>query len=197
MQTTQSFDEIRQSFAEQYKQDSDKRQQINAEMEIHTAQLQSLERSIIALNEKRPRWIEQLLTPVVKLIEMNLPEWECEDDRLSPMGVTSRVPVFLVRKDRKPENANATDESLYIVFRPGNLNEGQLLYETGATVKAYKPGTLGALNGMNMVTKPLENIEEALAFLKKQIAELEQTPAPGSKTTLEDGIEPQQPEGNN
>jgi hypothetical protein len=197
MKTNKSFEQIRQYFAKKHTHHSDKREKINKKMEQLKHQLQTLETRLISLEEKCPKWIELLLRPTVMIIEKQLQElgWEREDRRLSPMGTNRRVPVFFVKKGSKSKQTDTTtDDDIYIVFRPGNLKEGQLLYETGEKINAYPRGSLGDLNGMNLVAKPLESIEEATTFLKKQIDEMQSPSTTIDTQTVKDTVDPQQPE---
>lgn len=117
-----------------------------------------------------PYWTEKLLRPVLTEIKKQLPDWVCDDKRLSPMGLGCRVSVFFYKRGLPPHADRwLQGNSIYIVFLPGELDKGELLYETGERTTRFQAGTIGEINGFNQITKPLESIEEAVLFLKKQI----------------------------
>ncbi|MBS1526296.1 MAG: hypothetical protein JST19_11645 [Bacteroidetes bacterium] len=119
---------------------------------------------------KYPYWTEKLLRPVLNSIKKELPNWVCDDKRLSPMGLGCRVSVFFCKRGLPPTAGKwLQGNSIYIVFLPGELDKGQLLYETGERTTRFQSGTIGEINGFNQITKPLESIEEAVLFLKNQI----------------------------
>lgn len=137
---------------------------------LRERQLQRLEHSRKKLSESHPKWTELLLQPIIRKIQLKLPDWICEDDAFSPRGLGARVSVFFIRKDAPPgQDKYLARNSIYITFLPGNLYTGELLYETGETTTAYQMGTLGEINGFNQVTKPVDSIEELTEFLTKQI----------------------------
>lgn len=116
-----------------------------------------------------PYWIDGLLRPVIGQINEQLSGWQWNKGSLTPLGIGTRVTVFF-NKDKFPRNTDKHSycNYIYMVFLPGELSKGQLLYETGETATRFAPGTIGAMNGFNKMTKPLETIEEAVHFLKKQ-----------------------------
>jgi hypothetical protein len=116
-----------------------------------------------------PYWVHTLLRPIVRQIRLQLTDWVCEDKRFTPLGIGCRVTVFFIKKGL-PKNADKWQEgnSIYITFLPGQLSKGELYYETGEKNNRFEYGTLGAINGFNQITKVLESVEEAIAFLKRQ-----------------------------
>ena len=79
-----------------------------------------------------PRWTELLLRPVVEQLKIALPNWICDDETFTPMGIDSRVSVFFIKTGVQTyEDKYADGNSIYICFQPGDLNIGELLYQTG------------------------------------------------------------------
>jgi hypothetical protein len=109
-----------------------------------------------------PRWTEQFLRPVIDEIKPLFPDWICDDERLTPMGLGSRVSLFFTSK-------SDSEKYIYLVFVPGDLQEAELSYETGESRNRFAKNTIGEINGFNRVTKLVESIEELVAFLKQQI----------------------------
>lgn len=125
---------------------------------------QQLTRLLVCKKKMKPYpwWTEHLLRPVINQIKIHLPYWICDDERLTPMGLSSRVSVFFTSKfDSK--------KYIYLVFVPGNLLEGQLSYETGKSNNRFAKNTIGEINGFYRITKPVESIEELVSFLNQQI----------------------------
>jgi len=116
-----------------------------------------------------PYWTEKLLRPVLDEIKPQLPGWACDDERLTPMGIGCRVSVFFCKRGL-PKNADPWQEGkyIYIVFSPGELDNGELWYETGKKTDRFGLGTIGELNGFNQITKVLDSVEEAVNHLKNQ-----------------------------
>lgn len=138
--------------------------------------VETKERQIKKLEAKKrkltyPHWTEYLVRPVLNEIEKALPEWKRDSDRLSVFGLGCRCPVFFYHKD---DNEADRDERIVgITFLPGDLDNAELRYETGKQECNYPANSIGYLNGFNNITKPVESIEELIAFLKTKIAQLQ------------------------
>jgi hypothetical protein len=61
------------------------------------------------------------------------------------------------------------DNIISLTIIPVSLNDGLFEYETGEVCNSYAHRTIADLNGMNNVTKPIENFSELVQFLKNQI----------------------------
>lgn len=109
-----------------------------------------------------PYWTELFLRPIINEIKKHFPGWECDDERLTPMGLGSRVSVFFNPKDDPKKY-------IYIVFVPMEIGKGHLSYETGDSSSRFASGTIGEINGFNRHTKPIDSIDELVQFLQKQI----------------------------
>ncbi|MCJ8208131.1 hypothetical protein MUY27_00330 [Mucilaginibacter sp. RS28] len=165
METT--FESIKNTYITLGREYNTKRDDLNAKIERAQRRIVKLEQQRKKL--KFPFWTELLLRPVLNLIKIQLPGWSCDDEHLNPMGLGCRVSVFFT-KTELPDNADPWKEgnSIYIVFVPVDLSIGLLHYETGESEQRYPTGTIGAINGFNRKTKPLESVQEAVDFLKRQ-----------------------------
>lgn len=145
-------------------------QTLKDQISILQIQLEELRKLHDDLNKNYPHWTFLLLRPVITEIERSLPGWHFDNSSLQPLGVCRRVPLFFCKDLNLPHEEKYSERnSVYIVFRPGNLEAGELLYETGEKRKGLRKNALLEYHALNLVTKPLESIEEAVNFLKKQI----------------------------
>jgi hypothetical protein len=159
---------IKSNFSSLMQAYKNSRDELENKIAIRQKQLERLQGRLRKIHW--PHWTEQLLRPVLDEIEKQLPGWNCDKDGLLPMGLSCRVSVFFSKEDiLQPSNHYTRKTSISIIFTPGDLDKSELLYETGEYTNRYGPGTIGAINGFNRVTKPLESIEEAVALLKAQI----------------------------
>jgi len=162
---------IREEFAGSLNRYLKERDTIEKKIEQRRAQIERLKAKAKKVSCNHPRWTEDLLRPVITEISRQLPGWHLEDDpRLIPMGLGCRVSVFFYRNLDLPSPEKFEDSnSIYIVFLPGELSKGELLFETGQTIERYCAGTIGEINGFNHISKKLESIDEAVQHLKEQI----------------------------
>jgi hypothetical protein len=165
-----TFASISTAYAQQLNEHRDKINAVRAKIDVKEKQLARLQTKEKAFNAVYPRWTELLLRPLLIRLQELFPEYKWDEDSLTPMGLGSRVLVFFVKDATLPQ-ADRYDEgnSIYVSFQPGELDKGELLYETGDNTQSYKPGTIGEINGFNNVTKPVETIEEIIAFMKSKI----------------------------
>jgi|GEM_PF-5566346 len=156
-----TFEQIRKSFADQLSDYQTARKILDDRIAKKQQQLERL-----LLRRKKapsiPYWTESLLRPVINILKPHFLNWICDDEKLSPMGLACRVSVFFTSQ-------NDNEKYIYIVFQPGELSQGELLYETGERKNDYPKNTIGEINGFNRTTKAVESIEELVNFLKKQI----------------------------
>ncbi|ANH81670.1 hypothetical protein A8C56_12365 [Niabella ginsenosidivorans] len=159
---------IKDSFCSRFQTFKTTRNEIQNKIYVRQRQIERLNQRLKKLHG--PHWTEDLLRPVLDEIKKQLPGWDYGADRLIPMGLGCRVSVFFTKErfSRSPNQYNR-NKSISIVFLPGELDNAELLYETGKQLNRYGPDTIGAINGFNRVTKPLQSVEEAVSFLKAQI----------------------------
>lgn len=157
-----TFEQIRKSFADQFLDYQTARKTLDIEIAKNQEQPETLlvRRKNVPL---MPYWTESLLRPVINLIKPHFPDWKCDDVRLYPMGLCSKVPVlFFHPYDRK--------KYIYIVFESGDLSKGELMYETDQIDNEFpKKLSGGEIKGFNRISKAVDSIEELVYFLKKQI----------------------------
>lgn len=157
-----TFEQIRKSFADQFLDYQTAKKALYDEIAKNHEQPGRL---LVMRNNvpSIPYWTESLLRPMINLIKPHFSDWKCDDERLYPMGLCSKVPVlFFHPYDRK--------KYIYIVFESGDLSKGELLYETDQIDNEFpKKLSGGEIKGFNRISKAVESIEELVYFLKKQI----------------------------
>lgn len=172
MKTETEYSDIRNQYTMLLSEWQQKESKLLQKFHIKEKQLIRLDAQRKNHTKNYPHWIKYLLLPVVEKMKSAFPDWHCEDEELKPMGIGSRVSIFFCKKtDQEPYKRYAASNSVYICFRPGNLQNGELYYQTGETIQEYKIGTIGQINGLNNVIKPVESIEELIKFLNDQILE--------------------------
>ncbi len=170
MQNNNPFIDIRNNYAELlsiYR---------NAE-NILCGKILAKERQVQCLESKRkellkgfPRWTELLLRPVIEQLKIALPNWICDDETFTPMGIDSTVSVFFIKAGvQTNEDKYADRNSIYICFQPGYLNMGELVYQTRVSTTEDISGIPGRIKAYKTITKPVDSIEELIAFLNAQI----------------------------
>jgi hypothetical protein len=86
------------------------------------------------------------------------------------MGIDSKVSVFFIKAGVQTyEDKYAEGNSIYICFQPGDLNMGELVYQTRVSTTEDTSGISGRINAYKTITKPVNSIEELIAFLNAQV----------------------------
>ncbi len=112
------------------------------------------------LEANYPHWTDDLLKPLWKEVMKQLPEVKFErGEKFTPMGLCSRVSLF-------PDYKGKT---LMVCFIPGNLEKGELLFETDEVIENFPKGSIGYMNGFGKASLPVESVEQIVNFLKSQI----------------------------
>lgn len=93
-----------------------------------------------------PYWGTYILEPLAKLICEKLPSLKTYEI-FGPFGMSSRTSIYFY-----PEGLHEGNRHLSLHLRPGNLSEGKLLLETNEYMDRYGKGTLGEMNGGNIIT---------------------------------------------
>lgn len=158
---------IKDNFQSKLKSFRTSRDKLLEKIKIRELQIERLKSRLEKLH--RTNWTKDLLIPVLDEIKNALPEWDYNKNLLHPMGLSCRVSVFFTKKVKMPSSYYTQVTSITIIFSPGDLENSELFYETGESIERYPPGTIGAINGLNRVTKSLESIKEAVDLLKPQI----------------------------
>lgn len=119
----------------------------------HEKHIKRLQNKSHALNH--PSWTNEYLRPILEELATQTPDIIWDFKYLNVFGLRCECPVF----GRNSENILAG-----ITF---THHEDQLFYDTGETTRNYAPGTLGALNGFNKISAPVDSIETLLVYVRK------------------------------
>ncbi len=169
MNPVSSIEEIRIRYSQKLTRHKNIEEYIEKRITQREQQTERLKAKLKNHNKSYPYWTEDLLRPVIDKIKQHLPEWVCEDDRLTPMGLGARVSVFFTRKATDTTGKSNSPKYLYVTFLPGDLTNAQLLYETGKKKNRFASGTIGEINGFNNAIKEVKSIDEIVQFLRTQI----------------------------
>lgn len=121
-------------------------------------QIQRLKKRI---EKNYPYWTDELVAPIMAVVEEKMPHVKFEDKKYVPMGLCSRVSIF----------PKYNEKTLMVCFIPGDLTKGEIFIETGETEENFPPNSIAGLNGFGRVSVPLESIEQIVDMLQKQINE--------------------------
>ncbi len=106
-----------------------------------------------------PRWRDELVEPLAR--EM-ADRFGLSYEVMGPFGICARVPIYFEDSDGNTVAG--------LTLQPGNLDEGELYYETGETADRFEPGTMGEINGMNNVTERLpQDMDEIAEIFARRI----------------------------
>jgi hypothetical protein len=170
MQNNNPFFEIRKNYAELLSTYRNDENILCGKILAKERQLQSLETKRKELSKAFPRWTELLLRPVVEKLKIALPNWICDDEIFTPIGIDSRVSVFFIKTSVQTyEDKYADGNSIYICLQPGDLNIGELLYLTRVSTSEDTSTIPGRINAYKKIAKPVKSIEELIAFLNAQV----------------------------
>ena len=107
-------------------------------------------------------WIKGFMDPLAKILAERA---ETQYKVLGPFGISAAVTIYLM----KDASHRMDDDTRTITIEPYFLPDGRFLfkYRTDEVTDAYRPGSIGELNGMNIVKKPLpDTIEEIEALVR-------------------------------
>ncbi len=170
MQNNNPFIDIRKKYAKLLSIYRNDENILSCKILSKERQIQSLEAKRKELLKSFPRWTELLLRPVVEQLKIALPNWICDDETFTPMGIDSMVSVFFIKTGLQTyEDKYVDGNSIYIRFQPGDLNMGELVYQTRVATTEDTNGIPGKINEYNSITKTVNSIEELVAFLNAQI----------------------------
>ena len=145
-----------------------------AELIIQRATARAQKKTIEAerIREKLRRmetvnWLDGVIKPLAAaLAEATGLYWKVT----GPCGICCRVHIDLCEDPDKPVLFQSHKE---IVLQPDFTDDGlAIMYETGETTERFAKDTVGALNGMNNVTKPLPNSVDEIFGLMRDVPSL-------------------------
>jgi hypothetical protein len=130
---------------------------------VYDTTKEAIEKKIARLEKKRgklvyPHWTDHLVRPIIAEVERRTPDikWDIDKERLTTFGLRCECPIF----------GKTTDgHTVGITFTPGNDIPR---YDTGRSRNLYDHDTIGAWNGMNNVSKPIESIDELVALVRQK-----------------------------
>ena len=140
----------------------------NRRLEIERVykRIRQREAQIVRLDNKASKlrentyWGEILIRPIIELLKVKFPEiTEWDDERLTPLGMCSRVSIFPKYKE----------ETLIICFTPTDLENGVISYDTEENTKEFPKGSLGYFNDMGKEAVAITDIEQVFNHIQKQI----------------------------
>ncbi len=106
-------------------------------------------------------WGDILIRPVMEEVKKKYPNLSWDDEKLTPMGLRCAVSIFA--DDNKGKTA------VWLLFTPGNLNLGEIWYDTGVKKKEFAEGTIGYINGMNNLSVVLQSMDQLYKHIDNQI----------------------------
>ena len=114
-------------------------------------------------------WMDNVIKPLAAaLSEATGMYWKVS----GPCGICCRVYIDLCEDPDKPILFQSRKE---IILQPDFTDDSLvLLYETGETTDRFAKDSVGALNGMNNVTKPLPNSVDEILKLMRDVGSLRQ-----------------------
>ena len=147
-----------------------------AELIIQRATARAQKKTIEAerIREKLRRmetvnWLDGVIKPLAAaLAEATGLYWKVT----GPCGICCRVHIDLCKDPDKPVLFQNRKE---IILQPDFTDDAlTIMYETGETTDRFAKDSVGALNGMNNVTKPLPNSVDEILKLMRDVGSLKQ-----------------------
>ena len=113
---------------------------------------------------KSPFWAEEMVRPIIDEIAKRL-NLIHDSERLVPMGMKARVSVFFFRKTKNGKQGKLLYSLTFVPKEDGLMN-----LETGQPKnKSYASGSLGDLNGFNIIEIPCpDSISKIIQFMKNK-----------------------------
>lgn len=125
-------------------------------------------------------WADELIKPILTSLSKEFPNlvWDAlHSKELNTFGLRRECPVFAYYDKYVPFQEKGHEDNKLaagITFTPGNLSKGELCYDTHEkSERIYPVNSIGAMNNFDRITAPVENIEQLVKFIKKQLAEKE------------------------
>jgi energy-converting hydrogenase A subunit M len=136
----------------------------------HEKQIENLEKRIKKLYDSDIFWMDALIVPLAEELNKKFPEFQHKI--IGPLGICSKCHIHFFRKSEKElgwEKYHQKDNLISITILPGSIKSGELFFENGETKNSFAKGTIGEINGMNFVSKPIHSINQLVEHLLKQI----------------------------
>ncbi|WP_346319426.1 hypothetical protein [Chitinophaga sp. YIM B06452] len=161
MNTPHKLDTIREDFQQLHTAYSLHRSQLLKSIEDSRTKVAQLEQQLASLEREPVAWTRQLVIPVMEAIARQLPEWLPDPLSYSFSPAEPQVGLFFYRDLSLPlpERMEASN-SIYICLRPGDLEKGELLFDTSDPLADSYPDAQFI---------PLLTIEQAVEHLQRQI----------------------------
>ena len=147
---------------------NDTRNKLMKEKEVIEEKIARLQKKLKKNEDKRPYIIQDVITPLAKLIKSRCGFKAYEI--YGPFGISCETSIYFsnVGKDNHIAICDVETWSItlqYAYDKVGNLSH--LEYWTGEMTKDYAPGTIGYLNGLNNVYKELPmDIDTIISLLR-------------------------------
>ena len=145
------------------------------------------ERSIARLKKQIERmenkqysnsWVKCLLEPLAELL---MPLLECDKYRiLGPFGLRSETSLWFIKPNSTEKYCDYSlsftvrceynDDSIYKgLYCSPSMKNVRLFYNTGRRTNIYPQGSIGELNGFDVIEEPLpDDIEEIIKIIKEK-----------------------------
>ncbi|MBU2019486.1 MAG: hypothetical protein KJ941_07565 [Bacteroidetes bacterium] len=171
MKTTKhSFTEAQQNYIVLKTQYENEVKEVRGKTDRCLEKIEKLNRKIKRLEKKEnninyPSWMNELLLPILKEIAKQTPDldWDFESEKqLNNFGLRCECPVFAHKK-----GANRT--IVGITFTPGDLNKGELFYDTGKKLFKAPQNSISNLNNFGNEVAEVKSIEQLIEFVKLQV----------------------------
>lgn len=111
-------------------------------------------------NIKRPWWVDEIIVPVMVEVARLTPGVTWNIERLNVHGLRAACSVF---------GDTENEQTVGLTF---TFDNDMLSYDTGEVTCRFDSGTIGAINGMNNVSAPVEGVDVLIARINEQLAKL-------------------------
>jgi len=110
-------------------------------------------------------WATAIMPTLVNHIETATPDIEWTEPSFSPIGLRAEIYMFGTHK--------SSGKEISLCFTAGDLSKAEICIDTGEVLEdlPYKEGSIGYINRMNNISKPVKTIQDILEVINKQIEE--------------------------
>ena len=105
-------------------------------------------------------WIDEIVKPLAEELRKKL--GKKYTDILGPFGINCQTSIFFYDTQKQRDACKVKS----ITFQPGDLSEGILYVETNKSKERYSKGTIGEINGGNIVCERIPKNASLNWFLK-------------------------------
>lgn len=123
--------------------------------------IERLQAKQIKVGRNYPSWVDE----IVETLAMELANRLHKNFEIyGPFGLRCETSIYLFDCADK---GITEQETWSIRITPGRLDLGEIYYDTGEVTKEFGSDTIGYMNGMNNVSKPLpDDIEDIIKLLR-------------------------------